>query len=73
MRGHLIGILLLLVVPGLVSLYFGIFYTGIICDSSGGCATYHAGTVVVLPVVVGAGFLLMAGYTLWHAWRAGRG
>ena len=63
--------LLLFFVVASVAFYFGIFYTGTICDQyASGCIVRHTGAIAVIPVVVGVGFLTFGLFTSFQLWRA---
>ena len=60
-------IFLLMVVPGLAGVYFGLFYNGVEClNGPSDCAVRHAGEVSWLPLTIGIVFLLSGLLALWR-------
>jgi hypothetical protein len=71
MRNYPLAVVVLLIVPGLAGLYFGLLYTGVECDTgTGSCVARHAGEISWLPVAVGAVFLAFGLLMLWRMLRA---
>ena len=71
MRSQVLAVLLFLIAPGLLGVYFGLLYAGVECGSAmSGCSVHHAGEVSWVPLGVGVVFLLFGAHALWSQLRA---